>query len=131
MFMDGIVFGKLDESSGTGRTNRPDIRQASTSSARNYYFNFTAEQSWAGLFLGGISVSSDFDGRGRREGPPGDAAPVSPSIITSPSTSRDGRRPGNGGRQARRGMVQTMEQVKSLIAAGDDIPRLLRVDAHG
>ncbi|MFO0739852.1 MAG: family 1 glycosylhydrolase [Labilithrix sp.] len=124
MFMDGIVFGKLDEKWNGQPTNRPDIKGKVDFIGANYYFRFTAKKSWAGLFLGGISPFLDFDmGAGFEGTPKGLQATLHriaqryhlPIYVSETGADQANEEAGAAW------MVQTMEQVKSSIAAGDDI----------
>lgn len=124
MFMDGVVFGKLDEKWNGQPTQRDDIKGKVDFIGANYYFRFTAKKSWAGLLLGGISPFLDFDMGAGFEGTPKGLQTTLHRVaqryhlpIYVSETGADQANEAAGAAW----MVQTMEQVKASIAAGDDI----------
>ena len=124
MFMDGVVFGKLDEKWNGQPTDRPDIKGKVDFIGANYYFRFTAKHSWAGLLLGGVSPFLDFDAGAGFEGTPKGLQATLHRVaqryhlpIYLSETGADMADEEAGAAW----MVQTMQQVKASIAAGDDV----------
>lgn len=124
MFMDGVVLGKLDEKWNGQPTDRPDLKGKIDFIGANYYFRFRAKHSWAGLLVGGISPFLDFDATAGFEGTPKGLSATLHRVaqryhlpVYVSETGADQADEAAGAAW----MVQTMEQVKASIAAGDDI----------
>jgi beta-glucosidase/6-phospho-beta-glucosidase/beta-galactosidase len=124
MFMDGVVFGKLDETWRGQPTERPDIKGKIDFVGVNYYFRFRAKGWWEGYLMGGISPFLDFDATAGFEATPkGLQATIHrvaqryhlPIYLSETGADQADEEAGAAW------MVQTLEQVKASIAAGDDV----------
>ena len=125
MFMDGVVFGRIDEQwdQGPGRAPvRPDIAGRIDFVGVNYYFRFQARPGW--LPIGLISPFLDFDPLASFEATP---SGIYPAIMRAASrygkpiyVTETGTEQLDTGKGAA-WFVQTLAHVRRTIADGADV----------